>query len=514
MLTKMEAEMMYTSLMSLILVILMSMAYKLVSQKKAESNIPPSPAGSLPIIGHVHLLKNLLHRTLYDFSQQVGPIFSLRFGRRLVVVVSSSSLVEECFNKNDLVLANRPQPSVDRKSVGFSSTTVIGAPYGDHWRNLRKLCDLEVFAPTRLASFLAIRRDEMNRMITSLCKMSEEEGGGFAKVDLESKIVEMTFNNIMRMVAGKRYYGEEAEDDEEAKQFRALTKEALELTSVSNPGDIFPILRWIGVNGLEKKMAIHAKKTDKIMQGLLDEHRRGERQNTMVHHLLSLQASQPQYYNDEIIIGLIVALMVAGTDASVITTEWAMSLLLNHPEVLKKARQELDSHVGHDRMVEEQDLSKLRYLHCIILETLRLFPSVPTLVPHESSQNCLIGGYNIPKGTMIIVNAWAIHRDPEVWDAPLTFKPERFENLELETHKLLPFGMGRRACPGAGLAQKFVGLALGSLIQCFEWERISEEKIDLTEGSAFTLPRAKILEAMCKPRNVMEKVLQEVSNIG
>ncbi|KAG8384331.1 hypothetical protein BUALT_Bualt04G0107100 [Buddleja alternifolia] len=179
------------------------------------------------------------------------------------------------FQQNDLVLANRPQASVDRKSLGFSSTT---------------LCDLEVFAPTRLASFLAIRRDEMNRAIFSLCKMSEEEGGGFAKVDLESKIVEMTFNNIiLRMVAGKRYYGEEAEDDEEAKRFRELTKEALELTSASNPSEIFPIVRWIGMSGLEKKMAIHSEKTDKFMQGLLDEHRRGERQNTMVDHLLSLQ---------------------------------------------------------------------------------------------------------------------------------------------------------------------------------------------------------------------------------
>ncbi|KAK6125312.1 hypothetical protein DH2020_040945 [Rehmannia glutinosa] len=507
----MESEMLYTSLSFTIAILIL---YKILSNsqnkfKSSNKNLPPSPPGGLPIIGHVHLFKNLLHRTLHDFSHKAGPIFTLRFGSRPVVVVSSSTLVEECFNKNDLVLANRPVASVDRKSLGFSPTTVIGAPYGDHWRNLRKLCDLEVFGTTRLASFLSIRVDERDRMISSLYKISSV---GFAKVDVESKIVELTFNNIMRMVAGKRYYGEEAEDDEEAKRFRDLTKEALELTSASNPGEIFPILRFIGVNGLEKKLAVHSRKTDEFMRGLLDEHRRGKRQNTMVDRLLALQETKPEYYTDEVITGLIVALIIAGTDASVVATEWVMTLLLNHPEIMDKARQEIDTHVGHDRMVEEQDLPKLRYLHFIILETLRLFPSVPMLVPHVPSQDVEIGSYNVPKGTMVLVNAWAIHRDPNVWDEPLSFKPERFENLELENHKLLPFGMGKRACPGAGLAQKFVGLALGSLIQCFDWKRISEEKIDMTESPGTTLAKAKPLEALCKPRNVMEKVLKHVSN--
>ncbi|KAL0431528.1 UNVERIFIED_CONTAM: cytochrome [Sesamum radiatum] len=478
----MEAQTLYTAL-SYIVPAVLFIVYNILP--RSRRNLPPSPPGSLPVLGHVHLLKDLLHRTLHDFSQKLGPIFSLRFGRRLVVVVSSASLAEECFTKQDLILANRPAASVNRRSLGFSPTSVIGAPYGDHWRNLRKLCDLEVFGPTRLASFLSIRRDEMDRMISDLCKISS---AGFAT----------------------RYYGEEAADDEEAKRFRELTKEALTLTSASNPGEIFPFLRWIGCNGLEKKLAVHERKTDSFMQGLLDEHRRGKRQNTMVDHLLSLQATKPDYYTDETITDLIVALIIAGTDASVVTSEWAMSLLLNHPEVLNKARQELDSQIGHDRLVEEHDLPKLNYLHCIILETLRLFPSVPTLVPHVSSQDFELGGYDIPKGTMIIVNAWAIHKDPKIWDDPLTFRPERFEGGQVETHKLLPFGMGRRACPGAGLAQKFVGLALASFIQCFDWERPSMEKIDLAEGSGITLPKAKTLEAMCKPRTVMGKVLAQV----
>nr|BAP46308.1 cytochrome P450 [Phryma leptostachya] len=505
----MEAEIWYT-VVPFILAILMLYKIIYISKNKGTQNLPPSPRGALPIIGHMHLLDTLLYRTLHDFSQKIGPIFTLRFGSRVVVVISSSTLVEECFNKNDIILANRPDAAVDRKSLGFSKTSVIGAPYGSHWRNLRKLCDLEVFAPTRLASFLSIRRDERDRMISSLYKISS---AGFAKVNVETKIVELGFNNIMRMVAGKRYHGEEAEDDEEAKTFRDLSKEALELISSSNIGEIFPMLRWIGCSTLDKKLAIHSRKTDQFMNGLLDEHRRGKRQNTVVDHLLSLQASDSEYYSDEMITGLIVALIIAGTDASVVTSEWVMSLLLNHPEIMEKARKEIDTLVGHDRLVEEHDLQKLRYLHCIILETLRLYPSVPTLLPHVPSQDCQIGGYNIPKGTMIFVNAWAIHRDPKVWDEPLSFKPERFETLEVETHKLLPFGMGRRACPGAGLAQKYVGLAVASLIQCFDWERPSADKIDMTERYGTTLPRAKTLEALCKPRNVMDKVLHQLSKV-
>lgn len=197
----------------------------------------------------------------------------------------------------------------------------------------------------------------------------------------------------------------------------------------------------------------------------------------------------------------------AGTDTSAVTIEWVISLLLNHPEVLKKARAELDSHVGHDRLMDEQDLPKLHYLQNIISETFRLFPPAPLLVPHESSADFNLGGYNVPRGTILLVNAWALHRDPEVWDEPARFKPERFEHGEVEAHKLITFGMGRRACPGAGLAQRVVGLTVGTMIQCFEWERISEKEVDLAEGTGLIMPKAEPLEAICRVRNFTDKIL-------
>lgn len=201
-------------------------------------------------------------------------------------------------------------------------------------------------------------------------------------------------------------------------------------------------------------------------------------------------------------------MIVAGTDTSVVTIEWAMSLLLNHPDVLQNAKLELDSKVGPHRLVEEHDLPNLNYLRNIISETFRMFPAGPLGVPRESSADCKVGGYDIPGGTILLVNAWAIHRDPKVWDEPTRFKPERFEGRgEAEMEKLMPFGMGRRACPGEGLGRRMVGLALGSLIHCFDWERMGSEEVDLDEGFGLTMPKLKPLEAMCRPRQIMLEAL-------
>ncbi|KAJ0097678.1 hypothetical protein Patl1_28600 [Pistacia atlantica] len=174
----------------------------------------------------------------------------------------------------------------------------------------------------------------------------------------------------------------------------------------------------------------------------------------MISRLLSLQESQPEFYTDEIIKGLILIMLLAGTETSVVTLEWVLSNLLNHPEVLKKARDELENQLG-EHLMNKQDLSKLHYLQHIISETFRLYPAALLLVPHMSSNDCSVEGYDIPRKTMLL-------------DDPLSFKPERFENGENMAHKLMPFGLGKRACPGAGLAQRVIGLTLSSLIQCFE----------------------------------------------
>ena len=204
-------------------------------------------------------------------------------------------------------------------------------------------------------------------------------------------------------------------------------------------------------------------------------------------------------------------MFIAGTETTGVTIEWAMSLLLNHPEVLQKVRAEIFSHVGHESLLNDSDLAKLPYLRCVVNETLRLYPPAPILLPHCSSEDCMVDGYEIPKGTLLLVHAWAIHRDPSIWKDPTKFKPERFEGTfeEKEGLKYLPFGLGRRACPGATMGFRLVLLALGSAIQCFEWEKVGSDKVDMTPGTGngITISKARPLEALFCPRPDLIKLL-------
>ncbi|KAL7208477.1 hypothetical protein ACSBR1_030261 [Camellia fascicularis] len=243
---------------------------------------------------------------------------------------------------------------------------------------------------------------------------------------------------------------------------------------------------------------------DKFLQHLVDERRRisaSTKTTTLIDNLLSWQETEPKFYTNNIINGIIMILLLSGTETSSTAMEWAMSLLLNHPDVMEKVRAEIDAHVEQDRLINEQDLPKLNYLSNVITEALRLDAPIPLLVPHEASEDCTVGGYDVPRGTMLMVNALAIHRDPKLWENPTMFMPERFEGDGAEDgYRLIPFGSGRRGCPGASLAKKMVGLALGALIQSFEWKRVDENEVDMAESSGLTMPKFKPLEAMCKPR--------------
>ncbi|KAJ1414506.1 Cytochrome P450 [Sesbania bispinosa] len=489
----------------ILFVLLFLITSKLLFFRKRFRNLPPGPP-SLPLIGNIHQLKPPIYHIFHSLSQKYGPIFSIRLGSQSVVVVSSTSLAEECFTKNDIIFANRFH-SIKTKYLGYDNTMLIVSSYGDHWRNLRRISSLEILSTHRINSFSGLRKDETLRLVRKLAGGSHKEE--FAKVELKSMFAELTFNTIMRMVCGKRYYGEETDGTsaEEAKKFRDAMDEIAKFGVGSNLDDFVPLFRWFDFSGTRKKLQRLAEKLDSLFQGLIDEHRNmKEKPNTMIDHLLSLQESQPEYYTDQIIKGLIMAMIVAGTETSAITLEWAMANLLNHPEVLEKARIELDTQVGKERLVEEVELTKLQYLQNIISETLRLHPAAPMLLPHFSSDDCKVGGYDVPRNTMLMVNAWAIHRDPELWADPTNFKPERFENGQADVRGLIPFGMGRRACPGAGLAQRTVGLTLGSLIQSFEWKRIGVEEIDMTEGSGTLVPKAIPLEAQCKARPIVSKI--------
>ncbi|KAK6139007.1 hypothetical protein DH2020_027253 [Rehmannia glutinosa] len=363
-----------------------------------------------------------------------------------------------------------------------------------------------------------IRVDEIRSTIRALDRASEER----RPVDMKTVFFELTMNAVMRMIAGKRYYGENVEEVEEARRFREIVTDTLRLAA-SSIGDFLPVLRWLGVGGVEKRLVELQRKRDVFMQELVEEGKKrfgsygggGEvegKTKTMIEMLLALQEKEPDYYTDAMIRSLMLVLLIAGTDTSAGTLEWALSLLLNNPHVLKKAQTEIDNHIGQNRLIDESDIANLPYLRCVINETLRMYPAGPLLVPHESSEQCTVGGYRVPAGTMLLVNVWAIHNDPKNWDDAKQFKPERFEGVEgyRDGFRLMPFGSGRRGCPGEGLAVRMVGSALGSVIQCFDWERVGGELVDMTEGLGLSMPRAKPLMAYCKARPVVANLLSQI----
>ncbi|KAL4566267.1 hypothetical protein LXL04_030380 [Taraxacum kok-saghyz] len=472
---------------------------------------PPRPFLSLPIIGHLYLLKTPLHRTLATISNKYGPVMFLDFGSRPVLVVSSPSAAEDCFTTNDILFANRPK-LLAGKHLGYNYTTLTWASYGHHWRNLRKIASLEILSNNRIQMFTDIRREEVLSLVSSLNEINFVSGE-FVAVDMKSRFFEVTLNTIMRMLTGRRCYGDEKEEPV-ARKFREMVEETFRLSGSSNIGDFGPLAKWIGVNSTEKNMIKLHRKKDSSVQGMIEEHRRTMKSHddpsNIIDILLSLQKTEPKYYTDEIIRGLILVMISTGTDTSAGTLEWALSLLLNHPNSLKFAVDEIDNKVGSSRLINDSDLPNLPYLHAIINETLRMCPAAALIPPHESTKACTVGGFVVPAGTMLLVNLWAMQNDPKLWEEPGEFKPERFVDVDgqRDGFRFMPFGSGRRSCPGEGLAMRMIGLTMGTLLQCFEWERNGVEKVDMKEGSGLTMPKARPLVAKYRPRHHMVDLLR------
>ncbi|KAL8131101.1 cytochrome P450 81Q32-like [Apium graveolens] len=482
-------------------------ALYLFSEK--SKNLPPAPFPALPFIGHLYLLKKPLHKTLSSLSKNYGSVFYFLYGSRRVLVVSSSAAAEECLTKNDIVFANRPN-LIFGKYIGNNFTSIVWVGYGEYWRNLRKLCAQEILSTHRLQKMSLIRVEEVKAMVKNVFRLS---GGGLNAVEMRPVFFELLFNVLTRMIAGKRYYGEESGKPEEAKQFQEIMKETARLASVVDMGSFSSVLNWFWFRDWENQFVQLSKRRDEFMQNLIDEVRgsgnEGEAK-TLIQVLLDLNEAKPDYYKDDVIMSLMQTLLQAGVSTSVDSLEWAMSLLLNNPEVLRKAQNEIDNVVGKDGIITELHLLELPYLRYIINETLRMYPVARFLIPHESAEECTIGGFRVPRGTMLLVDVKAIQNDPKIWGDPENFRPERFQEGGNAGLGFMPFGSGRRKCPGEGLATRVVVLALGALIQCFNWDRISEEMVDMTEGHGLFAPKVVTLKAKCAARPSMVSLLSEI----
>ncbi|KAK8923405.1 Isoflavone 2'-hydroxylase [Platanthera zijinensis] len=542
----------FTFLIALFFSLLPLSKFIIAAINRKKKNLPPSPP-SLPILGHLHQLKKPLHRSLARLSAQHGPLLYLRLGTRPALLVSSFPLAQDCFTAKDAAFADRPKfPSVQLTT--YNHTTIPFAAYGPEWRDMRRIACTEALSAGRLAFFSDVRTKEARFLAQTLFRDTARAGDReFTPVGLRMRLFGMAMNVMTGIIDGNRYYGEDECLDLKVKRFKEAVEESLILAGGSNAADFLPPgIGWVVGLRVRKRISWIHERRDGFVQSIVDKKRRereeedeGTVARTLLDSLLLLQEKQPEQYSDRFIKAFILviismslfrlglehlfspalclgicgrnlligenkvppssnralSLILAGTDTTSNTLEWAMSLLLNNPEKLERARQEIDEQVGDNRLIQEADLVKLPYLLCIIRETLRMYPTGPVLVPHQSREDCTVGGYNVPCGTMLLVNAYAIQRDPAVWPKPEKFLPERFQDMRAEEiRNMLPFGMGRRGCPGESLAMRELGLALGTLVQCFDWRRICLGEVDMEEGRGISMPKATPLEALCRPR--------------
>lgn len=204
-------------------------------------------------------------------------------------------------------------------------------------------------------------------------------------------------------------------------------------------------------------------------------------------------------------------LIAGGTDTSATTVEWAMSELLKQPKLIEKAIEELDKVIGKERWVAEKDFPKLPYMEAIMKETMRKHPVAVLLAPHLALEDCEVSGYQIKKGTRVFINTWSMGRDPSLWDEPEEFRPERFlgkDNIDVkgQNFELLPFGSGRRMCPGYSLGLKMIQSSLANLLHGFNWKLanhnniIKTEDLDMDEVYGLATPRKNPVIAVVEPR--------------
>ncbi|CAN1342417.1 Cytochrome P450 CYP82J17, partial [Linum perenne] len=440
-------------------------------------NSIPEPSGGFPIIGHLHqflLSRKTLARTFADMADKLGPVFAVRLGVHRVVVVSDSKTIQECFTTLDRALASRPSSS-QAEYLTYNYAGFAASPYGAYWRNVRKLAVTQLLSSYRLKSLLHVQVSEVGMLMKELhqlCICGDGDGGGDSSsvVVISDLFQQLSSNSITSLIA--------EDDGEEGEQIGEQIKEFMRLCGEFVPGDMVPCMGWMNsLPGPVKSMKRIARKLDEVMESWITEHKM-KRMNS----LKSRNNGEVEQQSD------FIDVMLSEIDSD-FCEERSMEL----------AQQELDAKVGRTRTVQPSDIDNLVYIQAIVKETLRLYPAAPVGVPHEAIEDCSINGYSIPKKTRIFTNLWKLHRDPNVWSDPEEFKPERFleeqrNDYRASQFEYIPFGSGRRSCPGMGFALQVMNLTVARLLQGFSITTLRNEGVDMGEGIGLTLPKAIPLE--------------------
>ncbi|KAK6775378.1 hypothetical protein RDI58_026379 [Solanum bulbocastanum] len=465
----------------------------LKAKRKGKNKLPPGPIG-LPFIGNLHQFDSLApHIYFWKLSKKYGKIFSFKLTSHVpIIVVSSVKLAKEVLKTQDLVFCSRPS-LVGQQKLSYNGHDIGFAPYNDYWREMRKICVLHLFSLKKVQLFNPIREDEVSRMINKIY----QQVGNSQVTNLSNLMISLNSTIICRVAFGVRF----DEEAHERKRFDYIMAEAQAMLASFFVSDFFPSLSWIDkLTGLTDKLEKNFKDLDDFYEELIEQHHNPNRPKSMegdiIDLLLQLKKEQltPTDLSLEDIKGILMNVLLAGSDTSAAVVVWAMTMLIKNPKTMKKVQEEIRNLIGNKGIVNEDDIQNMSYLKAVIKETLRLFPPAPLLIPRESMKKSTLEGYEFQPRTIVYVNAWAIARDPEIWENPEEFMPERFLNSDIDfkgqDYELIPFGAGRRGCPGLALGVASVELALSNLLYAFDWELpygLKKEDIDINGRPGITV---------------------------
>lgn len=492
------------SLLALIL-LLPILALIMVRRKSSKSLFPPCPP-KLPLLGNLHQVGSLPHQSLHALSKKYGPLMLLKLGEIPTLVVSSADTAKEIMRTHDHIFASRPS-LMTADILLNGGTDVVFAPHGEHWRQVRKLCVNHLLSAKMVQSFRLVREEEVASMVTKISKISMSSG----VVNMSEVLNWFTSSIVFKAISGK-YFREEGR----AEVICKLIEENILILGQFSISDFLPSLGWLDVFfGVGARATRNAKRWDDVLDEIFEDRSREaedaddpEEKTDFVNVLLALQNDNSMDFSLDrgIVKAILQDMIAAGTETSFLTLDWVMAELVRNSEKMKKLQDEVRGIANSKSNVREEDLSSMSYLKAVIKEVLRLHPPVPLLIPRESMDRCMVQGYEVPNKTRVLVNAWSIGRDPKIWEAPEEFRPERFIDCPVDFRghdfEFIPFGAGRRICPGMQFAVSMLELALANLIHRFDWklpDGMKCEDLDMGDSPGLTTRRKQNLHLVAKP---------------
>ncbi|KAE8664915.1 Cytochrome P450 78A6 [Hibiscus syriacus] len=473
-----------------------------------RSNKPiPGPRG-LPLIGSMNLMaSSLAHHRIAAAAEacKAKRLMAFSLGDTRVIVTCNPGVAKEILNSS--VFADRP---VKESAYSLMFNRAIGfAPYGVYWRTLRRIAATHLFCPKQIKGAEDQRREIASEMVTLFAQHDQS-------IPVRQVLKRASLNNMMASIFGQKYRLNSADNGVE--QLQALVDEGYDLLGTLNWSDHLPWLADFDPQKIRVRCSNLVPKVNRFVSRIISQHRaktNGETQD-FVDVLLSLQGADK--LSDSDMIAVLWEMIFRGTDTVAVLIEWILARIVLHPDVQQRVHDELDRVVGRSRAVDESDVTKLIYLTAVIKEVLRLHPPGPLLSwARLAITDATIDGYDVPKGTMAMVNMWAITMDPQEWEDPLEFMPHRFVTKEGEVEfsvlgsdlRLAPFGSGRRICPGKNLGLTTVSFWVATLVHEFEWLPSDEITPDLSEVLRLSCEMANPLRVNVGPRrpslHMMEK---------